>query len=117
MSPATAYKTLALLKGMNQVMEIDLREDSHYDGNRPAPHSHLICTECGMIVDEDLDFDRSMIRRLEKASGYRFVRPQIAFHGLCPDCRSAGRVSLPVAARCGATIALQSRRAADGRTA
>ena len=29
MSHATVYKTLALLKEMNQVLEIDLRDDSH----------------------------------------------------------------------------------------
>jgi Fur family transcriptional regulator, peroxide stress response regulator len=33
MSHATVYKTLTLLKEMNQVLEIDLRDDSHYDGN------------------------------------------------------------------------------------
>ena len=35
MSHATVYKTLTLLKEMDQVLEIDLRNDSHYDGNRP----------------------------------------------------------------------------------
>ena len=39
MSQATVYKTLALLKEMNQVLEIDLRDDSHYDGNRPSSPS------------------------------------------------------------------------------
>ena len=33
MSQATVYKTLSLLKDMGQVLEIDLRDDSHYDGN------------------------------------------------------------------------------------
>lgn len=88
MSPATVYKTLALLKDMNEVLEIDLRGDSHYDGNRPAPHPHLICTQCGRIVDGNLELDRSTIRKLEKASGYRIVRPQLSFYGLCPDCRA-----------------------------
>ena len=87
MSHATVYKTLALLKEMNQVLEIDLRDDSHYDGNRPQPHPHLICTKCNRIEDGDMDFDPSTIRKLEKISGYQIIRPQIAFYGLCPDCR------------------------------
>jgi Fur family peroxide stress response transcriptional regulator len=86
MSPATVYKTLALLEDMNQVLEIDLRDDRHYDGNRPGPHAHLVCTKCGKIVDGDLDLDSSAVRSLEKASGYRIVRQQITFHGLCPRC-------------------------------
>jgi len=90
MSHATVYKTLALLKEMNQVLEIDLRDDSHYDGNRPDPHSHLICMKCNKIVDGDLEFDLASIKKLEKTSGYQIVRPQISFYGLCPDCRKNG---------------------------
>jgi Fur family transcriptional regulator, peroxide stress response regulator len=87
MSHATVYKTLALLKEMKQVLEIDLRGDSHYDGNRPAPHPHLICMKCNKIVDGEMDLDPSSVRRLEETSGYQIVRPQIVFYGLCPDCR------------------------------
>jgi Fur family peroxide stress response transcriptional regulator len=90
MSNATVYKTLALLKEMNQVLEIDLRDDSRYDGNRPDPHPHLICTKCNKIVDGDLELDLSFIKKLEKISGYQIVRPQIAFFGLCPKCRTDG---------------------------
>jgi Fur family peroxide stress response transcriptional regulator len=88
MSHATVYKTLALLKEMNQVLEIDLRDDSHYDGNRPHPHPHLICMQCNKIVDGDLDLDSSTIRELEETSGYQILRPQIAFYGFCPDCKT-----------------------------
>jgi len=88
MSPATVYKTLAMLKEMNQVFEIDLRDDSHYDGNRPIPHPHLICMKCNKIVDGDLDIDLSSIKRLEETSGYQIVRPQIVFYGLCPNCKA-----------------------------
>jgi Fur family transcriptional regulator, peroxide stress response regulator len=90
MSRATVYKTLALLKEMNQVLEIDLRDDSHYDGNRPTPHPHLICLNCNKIVDGDLDLDFSKIRKLEKVSGYQIIRPQITFYGLCPNCKQSG---------------------------
>jgi Fur family peroxide stress response transcriptional regulator len=89
MSQATVYKTLALLKELNQVLEIDLRDDNHYDGNRPVPHPHLICLQCNKIVDGDLELDMYAIRRLEKTSGYQIIRPQILFYGLCPDCRSS----------------------------
>lgn len=86
MSQATVYKTLALLKDMGQVLEIDLRGDSHYDGNRPQPHPHLICVHCGKIIDGDVDFDLSAIRKLEKTSGFKILRSQVSFYGICPDC-------------------------------
>lgn len=86
MSQATVYKTLALLKEIGQVLEIDLRDDSHYDGNHPAPHPHLICTRCNKIVDGNLDLDPLIIQRLEQESGFRNLHPQYVFYGLCPDC-------------------------------
>jgi Fur family peroxide stress response transcriptional regulator len=91
MSHATVYKTLALLKEMNQVLEIDLREDSRYDGNRPEPHPHLICTKCNKVVDGEISLDQESIKKLEKASGYKILRPQIALYGLCPDCKKESR--------------------------
>ncbi len=87
MSPATVYKTLAMLKEMNQVFEIDLRDDSHYDGNRPHPHPHLICMKCNQIVDGEVSLDQEAIRKLEQVSGYTILRPQITLYGLCPDCK------------------------------
>ena len=87
MSHSTVYKTLALLKEMNQVLEIDLREDSHYDGNRPQPHPHLICMKCNKIVDGEVSLDQELIRRMEEISGYTILRPQVSLYGLCPDCK------------------------------
>jgi Fur family transcriptional regulator, peroxide stress response regulator len=89
MSHATVYKTLALLKDMGQVLEIDLRDDSHYDGNRPYPHPHLICIKCNQIVDGEADFDPSAIQKLEQASGYKILRSQVSFYGLCPYCKQS----------------------------
>jgi Fur family peroxide stress response transcriptional regulator len=90
MSQATVYKTLALLKDMGQVLEIDLHDDSHYDGNRPQPHPHLICVKCSRIVDGDVTFERGSIKKLEKRSGYSILRSQISLYGLCSDCQEKG---------------------------
>ena len=87
-SQATVYKTLALLKEMNQVLEIDLRDDSRYDGNRPQPHPHLICMKCNKIIDGEISLDQEAIRKLEQVSGYTILRPQINLYGLCPDCNA-----------------------------
>jgi Fur family peroxide stress response transcriptional regulator len=87
MSHATVYKTLTLLKEMGQVYEIDLHNDSHYDGNRPEPHPHLICMKCKKIIDGEVTLDQESLRSLEQASGYKVLRTQIALYGLCPDCK------------------------------
>ena len=90
MSQATVYNTLSLLKDMGQVLEIDLHGDSHYDGNRPEDHSHVVCLKCNKIVDGDYFVDDDTISNLEKSTGFEIVRTQIAFYGLCPDCKSKG---------------------------
>ena len=86
-SQATVYKTLALLKELNQVFEIDLHNDSHYDGRRPEPHPHLICMKCSKIMDGEVALDQQSLRSLEQATGYTIIQPQISLYGLCPDCK------------------------------
>jgi len=87
MSQATVYKTLALLKEMGQVLEIDLRDDSHYDGKRPYPHPHLICVQCNKIIDGETDLVPNAIQTLEQATGFKILRSQVSFYGLCPQCK------------------------------
>ncbi len=91
MSHANVYKTLALLKEMNQELEINLRKDSHYDGNRPPLHPHLICIKCNKIMDGEAEFYPSAIRKLDQRSGYKILRSQVSFYGLCSDCRQSSQ--------------------------
>jgi Fur family peroxide stress response transcriptional regulator len=88
MSLATVYKTLDVLKQLGEVLEIGLHDDSHYDGNRPYPHPHLICTKCRKIMDGELDTSvRTLVGEVERISGFRIERHQLDFYGLCPDCQ------------------------------
>ena len=51
-SLATVYKTITLLKEVGEVLELGFADGGcRYDGNRPYPHPHVICTGCGAIVD------------------------------------------------------------------
>jgi Fur family peroxide stress response transcriptional regulator len=87
MSQATVYKTLSLLKELGEVLEIDLKDDSHYDGNKPYPHPHLICIRCRKIIDGEPDLAQNLIPEIERNSGYQIVRHQVSFYGFCPDCQ------------------------------
>jgi Fur family transcriptional regulator, peroxide stress response regulator len=87
-SLATVYKTLALLKENGEVLEIDLHEDSRYDGNKPYPHPHMVCTECNRIFDGDdaLVFQK-LNKEIEEKYNFQVSRFQILFYGICEDCR------------------------------
>ena len=88
-SLATVYKTLTLLKEAGEVLEIDLRSDSHYDGNKPYPHPHLFCNRCNKIFDGDEVLPMQKINReVEEKYRFQILRYQLIFYGLCQDCQS-----------------------------
>ncbi len=89
MSLATVYKTLDLLKELGEVLEIGLRDDSHYDGNKPYPHPHLICVKCQKIMDGELDGAvQNIVQEVERNFGFQIVKHQLDFYGICPNCQS-----------------------------
>ena len=87
-SQATVYKTLATLKQIGQVFQVDLHNDSHYDGCHPEPHPHLVCTQCGHIADGDAALAANLLAGLQVGTGYTQLQPQITLYGLCPECQA-----------------------------
>ena len=88
MSPATVYKTINLLKKNGEILELEFSEMSNrYDGNKPYPHPHMICTQCGAIVDPPMhDFEKLKSKMMEE-TGFTISSFRLDFFGLCPDCR------------------------------
>lgn len=91
-SLATVYKTIHLLKEQGEVLELGFGElGSRYDGRRPEPHPHLICTRCGAITDPpcqggELD---ELVARLARQTGFAVNAHRFDLFGLCPACRGA----------------------------
>ncbi len=88
MSLATVYKTINLLKQKGEVLELEFSEmGNRYDGNKPYPHPHVICTGCGAIVDPlFLDLEE-ITKKMMKETGFHIVNHRLDFYGLCPDCQ------------------------------
>lgn len=88
-SLATVYKTVNLLKEIGEILEISSADGgSRYDGNKPYPHPHLICTQCKTIIDPDLRSLEQITAEVAAVSGYRIVSHQVDFFGICPACQS-----------------------------
>jgi Fe2+ or Zn2+ uptake regulation protein len=85
---ATVYKTISLAKEMGVVMELEFSQGSNrYDGKRPYPHPHVICTKCKQVMDAD-DFEiEALKQQIVRKTGYRIVNHRIDFFGICPDCQ------------------------------
>jgi len=88
-SLATVYKTVALLKEMNEIREINLGDrGSRYDGNNTIPHAHLICVQCNQIIDSNPVDIQQLSDGLAAATGYKMISQRLDFFGVCPDCQS-----------------------------
>jgi Fur family peroxide stress response transcriptional regulator len=86
-SLATVYKTVSLLKEINQVLELGFPVGSNrYDGNKPHPHPHLICMKCEKIIDPDLESLAHVTEELAADTGFRIVSHRLDFFGICPAC-------------------------------
>jgi Fur family peroxide stress response transcriptional regulator len=91
-SLATIYKTLSLLKNMGEVLEVTFASvGSHYDGNKPYPHPHVICTKCGEILDPEFEDVAGISQEIARQTGYKITQQQLNFFGLCPKCQKEGQ--------------------------
>jgi Fur family peroxide stress response transcriptional regulator len=88
MSLATVYKTLNLLKQKGEVLELEFSElGNRYDGNRPYPHPHVICTECGTIIDPSVLDLEEITSEMMKTTGFKILTHRLDFYGICPACQ------------------------------
>jgi len=89
-SMATVYKTISLLKSMGEVLELEFSGDfNRYDGNKPSPHPHLICTKCRRIIDPDFDGLADLMEKITSRTGYKIIGHRVDFYGLCPECQKS----------------------------
>lgn len=87
-SIATVYKTVTVLKGLDQVLELGFPEGSNrYDGNNPFPHPHLICSACKNVMDLDMKILDGVTEALTSETGFQITSHRLDFFGLCPACR------------------------------
>ncbi|MCJ7500308.1 transcriptional repressor [bacterium] len=87
-SLATVYKTITLLKELGEVLELEFSQGSNrYDGSKPFPHPHVVCTRCKRIVDPDLESLSAMTAEVSEQTGFKVVNHRLDFYGLCPECQ------------------------------
>jgi Fur family peroxide stress response transcriptional regulator len=87
-SLATVYKTVSLLKELNEVLELGFPDGSNrYDGFNPVPHPHAICMKCKKIMDPDLQNVDELSQEMSRKTGYKIFHHRLDFFGLCPECQ------------------------------
>ena len=90
-SLATIYKTVLLLKELGEVLQLGFPDGSNrYDGNRPFPHPHVICTKCKEVMDPELFSMDELGKEMSSRTGYKILYHRLDFFGLCPRCQEEG---------------------------
>jgi len=80
---ATVYRTLSLLEELGVIRACDLGEaHSHYEVLRDD-HLHLVCSECGRIVDLP---SPAPLRKLAESRGFCVERIRLELIGTCRTC-------------------------------
>jgi len=88
-SLATVYKNVALMKSLGEVLELGFSDDSNrYDGNKPYPHPHLVCTGCKKIIDPEISMLQDLTQELTQETGFRILNHRMDFFGVCPECQN-----------------------------
>jgi Fur family transcriptional regulator, stress-responsive regulator len=83
-SRATVYNTLNELVGMGEVHEmthVDGRK--RYDPNVEERHHHLVCVDCGRMLD--VRADDPQLDAVERR-GFEVLDVEVTFRARCPDC-------------------------------
>ena len=88
----TVYRTLDLLGKLGLICEVHSGGSCRsYLLRRPSEHHHhLVCTECGMVVDfTDCDLS-ALEQKLSSETGFEIEGHLLEFSGLCRSCRIKG---------------------------
>ena len=85
---ATVYRTLELLAELGLVSRADLGGGKvTYASIRHGPHCHLVCRQCGCVIEADHALVEPLAERLEEQYGFDAELNHLAISGLCAGCR------------------------------
>jgi len=86
---ATIYRTLNFLEEVNLITSISFgKEGKKYEGNSDKHHDHLICTECGKIVEFLDDTIEKKQEEIALKNGFKITDHTMQIFGICGDCQA-----------------------------
>lgn len=89
---STVYRTLELLKELDLVNEIDIGDGRvRYHPAEKGHHHHLICNNCGKIIDLPESTLLPLIEILDRDHQFKADLKHLAVFGICNDCQSSNK--------------------------
>lgn len=93
---ATVYRTVLLLVELGVVCKLDLNDGcSRYElvhENENHQHHHLICTNCGKVIEVEGDLLESLEHTIEEKYVFKIKNHSVKFYGLCSECNKSSKL-------------------------
>jgi len=88
----TVYRTLEILAELELICELHAGGSCRsYTVSAPGHHHHLICSNCGVVIDfTDCDLGEAQ-QNLSNETGFRINGHLLEFIGLCQTCQKEAR--------------------------
>lgn len=84
-SRGTVYRNLKLLVEGGDLQLVEMEDVARYDW-RLDDHYHVVCTNCGEILDAPLEYDLELDNIIKSKTHYGVLRHKITFEGICEAC-------------------------------
>jgi len=83
---ATVYNSLRYLKEAGHIAEIQFGNGASRFDRMTQRHDHAICTNCGRLVDIEMEIPGDIVKRAAKYSGFKPESLEFTLRGKCPEC-------------------------------
>lgn len=101
-SLSTVYRALRLFKKLGLVEELHFEEEHHhYEGKPHGEHFHIICLNCGRIVEFESSLVSQLKAEMAEKEGFEIRGAEVHLTGYCEQCRGKAGVEKVGAARTG----------------
>lgn len=85
----TVYRTLDLMERIGLVRHTHLGHGAPSYSEREHQHVHLVCHECGEVVEAPRDLLDELSERLRSEPGFELDVTHVALSGLCRSCHES----------------------------
>ena len=83
---ATVYNSLRYLKEAGHIAEISFGNGASRFDAMTARHDHAICTNCGKLVDMEIELPPEIVKLATSFSKFKLESIELTLRGLCPEC-------------------------------
>lgn len=85
-SKGTVYRNLNILSDNEEITHVKVPNGSDRFDRRLDNHIHIICLECGKVIDAPIEYVSEYDSEVEKQTGFSIRRHRTVFEGFCPAC-------------------------------